>query len=241
MGRNTAMQVAMALRSDFKGPSLDKGPLPAVIYLALSAEESLHLDPFNQPVNALLEQPNLRVFSFDLPGHGNGLDKMKAMSYWSEHLEEVTSFIEQAKEQITALTQKGYLNDQLIVAGLSRGSYLGLQLAAHDPRIKAVCGFAPLVKLDSLDEFKHAHAPAIDLNLLVDKSIRLYIGNHDTRVGTENAYHFIKDLTQISLDKGVRSPQTELIIYPSIGYKGHGTPPEVFESGAEWMAAKLAG
>jgi len=230
----------MSLLSDFRGPSLDKGPLPAVIYLALSAEDSLNLDPFNQPVNALMNYSNLRVFSFDLPGHGKGLNKMKAMSYWAAHFEEVNSFVEKAKEDITSLINKGYISDQIIIAGLSRGGYLGLQLAAHDSRIKAVCGFAPLIKLESLEEFKNIPSSSIDLNLLVDKSIRLYIGNHDTRVGTENAHDFIRDLTKISLDRGIRSPQTELIIYPSIGFKGHGTPQEIFESGADWIAAKLS-
>lgn len=229
----------MPVQSEFKGPSLDNGPLPAVIYFAVSANESLNLDPFDQPVNFLLEKDNLRVFSFTLPGHGPGQDKMTAMTYWADHPNELENFVEDARAEITRLTEEGYLNGQIAVAGLSRGAYLGLQLAASDDRIQAVCGFAPLIKLRFLEELKDTTGLKINLDSLVNKAIRLYIGNNDTRVGTENAYEFIRDLTKISLEQGIRSPKTELMIYPSIGYKGHGTPPEIFRSGAEWLLGQL--
>jgi esterase FrsA len=230
----------MFLQSEFKGPPLAEGPLPAIIYFALSAEESLTLDPFNQPVAAWEKISGLRVFSFTLPGHGPGQDKLKAMSYWAAHWSEVEQFIEEAKREITILTEQGYLNDRIGVAGLSRGAYIALRLAGIDSRIKAICGFAPLIKVEALDEFKSITKP-FELSSLIGKPTRLYIGNNDTRVGTKNAYEFIEKLTKISLENGVRSPQTELVIYPSIGYKGHGTPPEIFESGAEWIAEKILG
>ena len=52
----------------FVGPSLEKGPLPTLIYFALSAEDSLQCDPFNRPVQFLEGLP-LRIFSITLPGH----------------------------------------------------------------------------------------------------------------------------------------------------------------------------
>ncbi len=43
------------------GPSLDKGRLPAVMYFSISGEDSIGLDPFNQPALFLAEN-GIRVF-----------------------------------------------------------------------------------------------------------------------------------------------------------------------------------
>ena len=51
----------------FVGPPLEEGPFPTLIYFALSAEDSLQCDPFNQPVQFLEGLP-LRIFSITLPG-----------------------------------------------------------------------------------------------------------------------------------------------------------------------------
>lgn len=241
MDPNTAMQVEMSLPSEMKGPPLEQGPLPAVIYFALSAHESLNLDPFNQPLNTWIKNENLRVFSFTLPGHGPGQDKMKAMTYWSEHFAEVEEFIENVQYELTNLQKQGYINDQIGVAGLSRGAYISIKLASNDSRIKALCGFAPLIKLSLLEEFNTFLETQLDPYKIIGIPTRFYVGNNDSRVGTSNVYQFIENLTKLSLEKGIRSPQAELIIYPSIGSKGHGTPPEIFESGAAWLAEKIVG
>jgi hypothetical protein len=39
--------------------------------------------------------------------------------------------------------------------------------------------------------------------------------------------------------KKTRVAQVELLIYPSIGQMGHGTPPEIFKQGADWIASHL--
>jgi esterase FrsA len=95
-------------RFKYIGPPLEEGPLPTVFYFALSAEDSLHLSPFNQPALSLLPF-NIRVFSITLPGH-DGLPAKEAMNYWAEHLRKgyniIEEFITQARTIIETLIEK---------------------------------------------------------------------------------------------------------------------------------------
>ncbi|MCB1084213.1 MAG: hypothetical protein KDK61_07865, partial [Simkania sp.] len=72
-------------RAFFVGPRLEEGPLPTLIYFALSAEDSLERDPFNQPVQFLEGLP-LRIFSITLPGHENNLPPEDALNVWEERM-----------------------------------------------------------------------------------------------------------------------------------------------------------
>jgi hypothetical protein len=74
---------------------------------------------------------------------------------------------------------------------------------------------------------------------LFDRTIRFYIGNHDTRVGTGECFHFTQSLVEEAVRNQIRSPQIELIITPSIGQMGHGTSKEIFHAGTEWLAQKV--
>ncbi|MEK7340133.1 MAG: hypothetical protein AABZ92_05425, partial [Verrucomicrobiota bacterium] len=56
------LNLASDIQLEYLGPSVDLGPLPAVFYFALSARDSLLLDPFNQPAVYLSQFP-LRIFS----------------------------------------------------------------------------------------------------------------------------------------------------------------------------------
>jgi esterase FrsA len=226
------------------------GVRPSVIFFALSAYMSLFEDPFNQAV-LLLSQQGIRVFSWDLPFHGEGQDPHKAMHHWAHefihHPSFIADFLDLCQNNIDYLIGQGLIDSQqLVVAGLSRGGFIATHLAARDSRIKTVLGFAPLTQLNPLEELKPFAAKSLDhlsLSALVDRLIhirlRFYIGNHDTRVGTDTCFSFIHTLTGTAFSQGVRSPAVELMIYPSVGYKGHGTPPSIFHDGAEWMKRQL--
>jgi hypothetical protein len=233
------------------GSPLIESPRPSFFYFALSGEESLGLDPFNQPVGFLKEE-DMHVFSFDIPGHGNGLKAKDAMSHWAEqiHLNRnpIVKFIQECLVSIQFLIDKGYVDPlHMAVGGLSRGGFIAAHLAAQEPRIGVVLGFAPLTKLEMLEEFKglESHPLIFSLSLfnlidqLYDKKLRFYIGNRDTRVGTADCFQLINNLTNVAYDKGHRSPQIELIVTPSIGHKGHGTPMSSFHAGARWVKEKL--
>jgi esterase FrsA len=234
----------------YKGPDLQLGPLPAVLFFALSAQMSLFEDPFNQAVLQLSQQ-GVRVFSWDLPFHGPGLDPHDAIRHWAHEFVYRPSFIfdflELCQHNINYLIDEGFIDPQRLgVAGLSRGGFIAAHLAARDSRLKTVLGFAPLTQpkpLEELKSFPELSFDQISLTSIAEKLIhtrlRFYIGNHDMRVGTDACFHFIHHLTEVAFNHGIRSPTIELMIYPSIGHKGHGTPPHIFHDGANWIKQQL--
>lgn len=234
-----------------RGPPLTRKPLPTLFYFALSGGDSLHLDPYNQPAAMLSDVP-IHVFSFTLPFHGPGFVNTEAMSYWSREISQnnnfIDTFVEQSIQNIHFLIDQQYIDPKkMAVAGLSRGSLIAAHLAAKEPLLKIILGYAPLTEPAWMEDFKELRkypiTALLPLNNLVDKlydrKLRFYIGNRDLRVSTEHCFQFIKNLTEAAFQKGIRSPQTELIIYPSVGHKGHGTPPHIFKSGIEWIKAQF--
>jgi len=217
----------------YVGENLNSGPLPAIIYFALSKEDSLNLDPYNQPV---------------LPCHGEGYDKKDAISNWADLFQDqplfFSEFINECVQTIQTLIHDQVIDpEHLAVAGLSRGAWIAVHVAAKIKEIKTILGFAPLTTFDFLPEFKNIDCKNLNLNSLknnlINKNIRFYIGNRDLRVGTKECFQFINDLTEIAYFEGVRSPQLELYISPSVGHLGHGTLPHIFEDGANWLRLQL--
>lgn len=233
------------------GPPLNEGPLPTLIYFALSGEESLTLDPFNQPIVFLKEQP-IRKISFTLPYHGGAYAATETISLWAKDLvsgrDFVSPFIDNVIAALDELINDGYIDsNHIAAAGLSRGGFMACHLAAKDKRISTILGFAPLTQFSLMTEFHATATPALAeslslmeiIDLLVGKKLRFYIGNRDTRVGTPQCFEFINALVETSFKNKLRSPPVELIISPSIGHKGHGTGPEIFKEGADWITKAL--
>lgn len=233
------------------GAPLDSGKLPAFFYFALSGKDSLHLDPFNQPATFLSNAP-IRTYSFTIPGHDPGLKNTEAMHWWAERFRNnenpLEAFFEQCLENIEFLIQHDLVDEEAIaVGGLSRGGFIATHLAARDPRIKTLVGFAPLTTTKTIQEFRDLqNSPIVNtlefdplLDTLINKQIRFYIGNRDERVSTDACYHFIRQLTERAYEHKIRSPSIELIINPSIGHKGHGTSPSVFKQGSDWIKSAL--
>ncbi|HEX2579372.1 MAG TPA: alpha/beta hydrolase [Rhabdochlamydiaceae bacterium] len=233
---------------EFLGPPLDAGPLPAVFYFSLSAHDSLHVDPYNQPVLDL-SNPTLRIFSASLPVHET-LPPTEALHVWVNEIEHgrdvIQTFVQEVAEHIRHLIATQVIDPERVgVMGLSRGAFIGAHLAAIVPEIKHILGFAPLTRLADVEEFQHLETARWDLTRLADKiynrNIRFYIGNRDTRVGTAGCYQCISTLANTAYDNQISSSPIELLIGPSIGHKGHGTSPEIFRQGAAWLEKKLLG
>lgn len=221
----------------FVGPPLEEGPMPTLFYFSLSASASLEQDPFNQPVQFLEETP-IRIFSVTLPAHENNLPPENAMNVWEERVKSgdpvIPPFIEKLKEIVEEL--KPHIQEgPLVTAGLARGAYIACHLATVCPEITHLLGFASLI---------HFRA-AKDLDLvtlapkLYNRTIRFYIGNHDTRVGTSHAFSFIDHVAKEAHKHRIRSSPIELIVGPSIGYQEHCTSSEVFKAGADWIREVL--
>lgn len=240
-----------ALPLFYLGPDIEEGPLPAVLYLALSAEESLLEDPFNQAVVQLRNSP-IRVFSVDLPFHGKDLDSRKALEQWAHRFAQgedlVSHFLLKLEETLSHLfTLKAIQNNNLAVMGLSRGGFLVNHLAARMPEISTILSYAPLTKISAGKDFEFlSTCPILEsLNLhhlkdpLCIKKQRIYIGNRDVRVGTDTCYTWFRSLIEAAHERCIRSPHIELCIKPSIGHQGHGTSKESFEEGAAWLSKQI--
>lgn len=249
--RADLIETSAALPAYHLGPSLKLGKLPALFYFALSGKDSLELDPFNQPA-AFLQNSPIRIFSFTIPGHGPDSKNSEAIASWAQAFSEgknpIKEFIEGVNQSIEELIRLDLIDsEKMAAAGLSRGGFIATQLAASDSRIKAILGFAPMVQLELSEDFKKYQISEEVLNSslnhlaekLVGRSLRFYIGNRDILVHTDANYRFIRLLTEVNFNAGVRSPKVELIISPSIGTKGHGTPPHIFLNGVNWLKETL--
>ncbi len=243
-----ALTVAPDVTLYHVGPALDHGPLPTLFYFALSGPDSLTLDPFNQPVQ-FLQGEMIRVFSMTLPGHENGLPASKAIALWAEDLAKGTDcigdFLDSAQLAVDFAIREQFADPKkMAAAGLSRGAFIAAHLAARESKFRFLLGFAPLTSLSKSKEFagfpKKDFIQHLDLahlaDQLADRHVRLYIGNCDTRVGTRNCFDFAMALVD---RKKIRTAQVELLISPSIGQMGHGTPPEIFQQGMRWIASHL--
>ncbi len=247
----TSIDFGEGLEMGVSGPPLTEGPLPALFYFALSAKDSLCQGPYNQPV-AYLSSRRLRVFSVTLPFHQPPLDPQDALTHWAQAFLQghdiLAPFIHNVVRVIEKIAQLGY-SSKMAVAGLSRGALIAAHVAAHSTLVQYILGFAPLTRLGKAREFRefapHSLIDAYDthnlLARLIGKPLRFYIGNRDERVGTASCFSVTQQLTEASYQSKIRSPQVELVIFPSIGYHGHGTPKEIFEQGAEWICQKLEG
>ncbi len=233
------------------GPDLDAGPLPALFYLALAAHESLGVDPYNQPAAYLSSLP-MRIFTIDLPGHGKGLSSQEALKKWAEQFRQGNDIISETAELIATIigdliVKNIIIKEKCAIAGLSRGALIAVHAAARCKDVLWILGFAPLTKVTFAKEFQEMNdIPAVlAVNIgnlipsLLDRKLRFYIGNCDQRVGTRNCFDFVEKLSSAMFEARNRSPSVELIISPSIGFQGHGTPKHIFHRGAQWLAEQL--
>ncbi len=240
----------MNLMFDYLGPPQESGPLPAFIYLSISAEESLHLEPYCQPAT-LVADDWLRVFSFTLPGHDDNRDTSQAINYWAEQLRHghdvLTPFIESSAQTIHALIKKEIIDSKhLAIGGLSRGALLAAHIASLVPSIKSFVGFAPMTKLSIAPAFAGLNVSHFDIENLVEKlmhlhHVRFYIGNRDRLVSTDACYSFIRTLTEEAFERNRRFCKPELVISAAIGRDGHGTSRETFQAGAQFIQEALRG
>jgi esterase FrsA len=246
MNTNPPLTTSNGTLISFHGAPLETGPQPTVIYFALSAHSTLFQDPYDQPVLKWVNA-GCRVFSWDLPFHDERNTPQEAISLWAEHFAKKSPFIDEfitrSLENIDDLIHQGFIDPaHLGVAGLSRGGYIAVKLAARSPAIQSIVGFAPLTNPKPIDEFsrypdlgENTYSLTRLIPSLIGKRLRFYIGNRDVRVSTDACYAFIRALTEASFENGHRSPHVELMLSPSIGHKGHGTPTHIFLDGANWL------
>ena len=195
------------------------------IYLALSCEDSLLLDPFNQPVQYLVQE-GFHVISCTIPGHKPPLKKERAMEYWEEELSQnndiLTPFFDFVASYIDTF------DHPVSIMGLSRGCFCALHIASRTKNISHMVLFAPLLS------FKHVSTP-FDYDQIAKCEVYIAIGNNDRRVSTQKTVDFYTKLIEKG-EKTHKSLPYYLRLNPSIGYMGHGSSKQTFKEGATWLA-----
>lgn len=215
----------------FMGPPLSEGPLPAIIYLALTSSQSLHLPPFNQPaVHAISLSSNLRVLSVTLPFHSTPHENELALSKWAEIYQSggdpVSNFVRRASAVIDNLVLEGIVTrNGVVMMGLSRGALLAGLVGAANDNVMAVVGFAPVTDLAVLREFEGMDGRGKErvdrlrfgsdamVKKLYKTPVRFYIGNWDTRVGTKQAFDTMNSLVEEAKRQGIRAAPHEFNMY----------------------------
>ena len=181
----------------------------ATILLTLSMErgQALYDSPYNVVSDIFLENGH-RVVSFDLPNHGERVNKYGSdIVGWRNSFidgdDPFEMFLEDANELIDMLISKKYAKEgKIIVSGISRAGYLALRLLSNDNRILAAAAFAPVTDWIYLREFDKDKRNIKVKNTkienyiggLVKKPIYIAIGCSDQRVSTNSCKRFYKKL-----------------------------------------------
>lgn len=232
----------------YQGPDLADGPLPTFFYFSISGRESLELAPYNTPATLLREERGLRVFSANLPGHEEDQDKFEGIKFWAEKMaageRPLEDFIDKMVGSIDWLIASGISTEKIVCGGLSRGGFIATHVAAKEKRVKGVVGFAPATDLSKLQDFAGFQTDKLRLidsceELLHLQGLYYIVGNRDLAVDTDSCYKFIRTLTETAYEKRVRELKIYLQIVPSIGHRGHGTSPDSFEEGTNFVRKLL--
>jgi hypothetical protein len=236
----------------YRGPGPEAGPVPTVFGFALSGTMTLSGGAIAQPAELLAAQ-GVRVCSLDLPHHARGVDPHEALSAWARNLamgiHPFESWGDLVGVCLEELAEEGMLGS-LLFYGISRGALAAAWAASHvelptGVQIAGLCAWAPLVRLARSEPFQSiAQQPNVQeldccrwVERMVDIPLKVWIGNLDHRVGVSPAFEWVEQLAQAQAASGHRVCRSELVIRPSVGHQGHGTPPESFEEGVRWLTS----
>ena len=231
----------------------DQGPRPVLFVLAGTIDGTLGKAAYLQCGNVLAQHGYLCV-SIDLPCHGSQTraDEPKGLSGWSFRAANNDDFVSECNQRLSHVLDhliriQAADPQKVAVCGTSRGGFLAIHFAAHDPRVKCAVGFAPVTDLAALGEFRAAsqHPLVESLSLsqqvkrLAGRPVWMVIGDRDDRVGTQNAIQFVTQLNAEARQRDLPS-QTELHIVSEP--RGHTTPP-TYRLGppADWVHRQLTG
>lgn len=231
------------------GPLPDQ-PKPTFFILAGTMESTLGSPYFRQCGNQLADAGYLLV-SVDIPCHGkqHRPPEPTGLSGWAYRCEQGDDFVADNNRRLSQVLDEliagGQTNpDYVGVCGTSRGGYLALQFAAHDPRVKGVAAFAPVTDLTVLNEFKSRAENEMVQSLsmirnsekLAGRPVWIVIGDRDVRVGTDEAIAVARSITQAGLEKG---GQSQVDLHVIAEPKGHTVPAGSTDLAANWFLKQV--
>ena len=191
-----------------------------------------------------LEEIGISTISCDLPDHPYGSSYDKGISTWKEKSAQGEKigqlFAEKVVSALVLMEEYGLISlNHFALSGISRGCFIALytlkrlKTIRHDLSPPTIL-FAPMLSLPHENLLN-------DLFPSSGKSAPLFlsIGNSDIRVGTNQAIHFFQHYVDEAKKEKERHIDATLHIHPSIGFMGHGTPDELFQTGAHWIQNHL--
>ncbi|HBL41883.1 alpha/beta fold hydrolase [Gimesia sp.] len=231
------------------GPLPDQ-PKPTLFILAGTMESTLGSPYFRQCGNQLAKAGYLLV-SVDIPCHGkqHRPPEPTGLSGWAYRCEQGDDFVADNNGRLSQVLDEliagGQTDaDYVGVCGTSRGGYLALQYAAHDPRVKGVAAFAPVTDLTVLNEFKSRAKNEMVQSLsmiqnsqkLAGRPVWIVIGDRDERVGTDAAIELARSITHAGLEKG---QQSQVDLHVIAEPKGHTVPKGSTDVAAKWFLKQV--
>ena len=263
--KNTSTQAGEIQLPTFKAFEIQKtrNYKCLVIYFALSAEATLMLDPFQRPLETLQELSPATI-STDLPFHKFGQNELYTVAKWAKKQEEEPSFFPQYLDQLSAdiktihskisALQSTKLPLPVALIGLSRGTWIAMNVLSRlskDPYFQTLAChlllYAPMTQIKDISD-----TSILNCEFQMTFDSWMSIGNHDTKVSTEQAFlvhqHLLK--SHITAQKASKTTSMDQLIkdkyphhfcsYPSHGYMGHGTSEAIFDRGAQWLSQSIA-
>ena len=195
-------------------------PDPALLLtFASTRRETMTVAPYDESAKAFVAAGH-RALSFDLPEHGDrvtpgreaGIAGMcQALVAGRDPFE---LFVADGRAAVDACLRRGLARaGRVFACGVSRGGYCALRLAAADPRIGGVAGFAPVTDWRAVREFapvkSRSDVAALALDnyaaKLAGRPVWLAIGNRDDRVGTECCTRFALRVFEAEAGLGLRA------------------------------------
>jgi len=200
--------VPLAVRVQSPPPErLAKQPM-LLVYLSADRASSMPDGRYGAPAKAFLEQGH-RIVSFDLPAHGDRVDAHGSgiaglAARVAAGQKPFDLLVADGRAVIDECLRRGLAEmGRIVAAGVSRGGYSALRLAAADDRIVAVAAFAPPADWGLVTEFAsqkdRPEVAALALENfappLAGRRVYVAIGNHDLRAGTDACTRFVLALT----------------------------------------------
>ncbi len=226
-------------------------PAATLFVLATTIEATLG-NPYYRQCGNELEDLGYLLVSIDLPCHGSQsvAGEPAGLDGWSHRAGMDVDFVADSNARLShvldELIATGVTDaDRVAVGGTSRGGFLALHFAAHDPRVKCAAAFAPVTDLTALTEFESLQEQPFvaQLGLLnqVDKlagrPVWIVIGDRDARVGTQHAIDLARHLSAVAQERATVS-HVELLVMSEP--RGHSTPPGSSKHAADWIRRQLS-
>lgn len=220
---------------------------PAVFFALAADRRRCFEESSYWPLVEPLLRAGHRVASFDLPNHGDLVDRygegLTGMAAAIAAGVDVFASVATTGQAMADLCiERGWGRDGRIgVAGISRGALCALNWLAEDRRVSALAAFAPVTDLPTLKEFAElADSPIVQrrnalalVPSLVGRPIFITIPRNDPRVGTDNCLRFYDALR--ARESGVSN-----VVFEVTEGNEHSVPPDGYHRGARWLIDTVA-